>query len=65
MTDSYTRIRLFYRDTTGNETEHDTLDFDFNINSNCAFFIMNINTAIPLLKMPLTTTKTTNFLFKV
>ena len=38
MTDSYTRIRLFYRDTTGNETEHDTLDFDFNINSNCAFF---------------------------
>ena len=38
MTDSYTRIRLFYRDTTGNESEHDTLDFDFNINSNCAFF---------------------------
>ena len=29
---------MFYRDTTGSISEHDTLDFDFNINSNCAFF---------------------------
>ena len=29
---------MFYRDTTGASSEHDTLDFDFNINSNCAFF---------------------------
>jgi hypothetical protein len=38
MIDPYTKIKMFYRDTTGLETEHDTLDFDFNINSSCAFF---------------------------
>ena len=38
MTDSYTRIRMYYRDTTGDNSDHDTLDFDFNINANCAYF---------------------------
>ena len=38
MLNAFTRIRLFYRDTSGTSADHDTLDFDFNINSNCAFF---------------------------
>lgn len=38
MLNSYSKIKMFYRDTTGSISEHDTLDFDFNINSNCAFF---------------------------
>lgn len=38
MTDSYTRIRMYYRDTTGDNSDHDTLYFDFNINTNCAYF---------------------------
>ncbi len=38
MQNSYSKIKMFYRDTTGSISEHDTLDFDFNINSNCAFF---------------------------
>lgn len=32
------KIILFYRDTTGLTSEHDTLDFDININSSCARF---------------------------
>ena len=38
LLNSYSKIKMFYRDTTGLSSEHDTLDFDFNINSNCAFF---------------------------
>ena len=38
LLNSFSRIRLFYRDTSGISSEHDTLDFDFNINSNCAYF---------------------------
>ena len=38
LTNSFSRIRLFYRDTSGIASEHDTLDFDFNINSNCAYY---------------------------
>ena len=38
LLNSFSRIRLFYRDTSGVSSEHDTLDFDFNINSNCAYF---------------------------
>ncbi len=38
LLNSFSRIRLFYRDTSGLSSEHDTLDFDFNINSNCAYF---------------------------
>ena len=38
LLNSFSRIRLFYRDTSGIFSEHDTLDFDFNINSNCAYF---------------------------
>jgi len=38
LTNSFSRIRLFYRDTSGVASEHDTLDFDFNINSNCAYY---------------------------
>ncbi|CAG5087087.1 hypothetical protein CRYO30217_03385 [Parvicella tangerina] len=35
---SASRVTLFYRDTLGASTEHDTLEFDFNINSSCARF---------------------------
>tara|TARA_B100001287_G_scaffold94615_1_gene79508 strand:+ start:7072 stop:8418 length:1347 start_codon:yes stop_codon:yes gene_type:complete len=35
---SFSTIKMFYRDTSGSLSEHDTLDFNFNINSNCAFF---------------------------
>lgn len=38
LLNSFSRIRLFYRDTSGVSSEHDTLDFDFNINSNCAYY---------------------------
>ena len=38
LTNSFSRVRLFYRDTSGSASEHDTLDFDFNINSNCAYY---------------------------
>jgi len=38
LLNSFSRIRLFYRDTSGASSEHDTLDFDFNINSNCAYY---------------------------
>jgi hypothetical protein len=38
LTNSFSRIRLFYRDTSGIASDHDTLDFDFNINSNCAYY---------------------------
>tara|TARA_B110000027_G_scaffold123840_1_gene139932 strand:- start:1838 stop:3199 length:1362 start_codon:yes stop_codon:yes gene_type:complete len=38
LLNSFSRIRLFYRDTSGISSEHDTLDFDFNINSNCGYF---------------------------
>ena len=35
---SYSKITLFYRDTSGIAADHDTLSFDFNINANCARF---------------------------
>ena len=38
LLNSFSRIRLFFRDTSGLASEHDTLDFDFNINSNCAYY---------------------------
>jgi hypothetical protein len=38
LLNSYSKIKLFYRDTSSVSSEHDTLDFDFNINSNCAYF---------------------------
>ncbi len=39
---SFSKISLYYRDTSGTALEHDTLQFDFNLNSNCARF-HNIN----------------------
>lgn len=35
---SDSKITLYYRDTLGASSEHDTLEFDFNINSSCARF---------------------------
>ncbi len=35
---SFSKISLYYRDTSGLLTEHDTIQFDFNLNSNCARF---------------------------
>lgn len=33
-----TKVTMYYRDTMGIASEHDTLEFDFNINSSCARF---------------------------
>lgn len=35
---NYTKIAMFYRDTSGALADHDTIRFDFNINSNCSYF---------------------------
>lgn len=35
---SDSKVTLYYRDTLGTSTEHDTLEFDFNINSSSARF---------------------------
>jgi hypothetical protein len=35
---NYTKICLYYRDTSGALADHDTIRFDFNINSNCSYF---------------------------
>jgi len=32
----FSKISLYFRDTSGISSEHDTLQFDFNFNSNCA-----------------------------
>lgn len=34
----FSKITLFYRDTSGTAIDHDTLSFDFNLNANCARF---------------------------
>ncbi len=34
----FSKITLFYRDTSGTAADHDTLSFDFNLNANCARF---------------------------
>ena len=34
----FSKISLYFRDTSGSLSEHDTLQFDFNFNSNCARF---------------------------
>ncbi|MAP01235.1 MAG: hypothetical protein CMD01_00250 [Flavobacteriales bacterium] len=34
----YSKITLFYRDTSGPAQDHDTIAFDFNLNANCARF---------------------------
>jgi hypothetical protein len=39
---SYSKITLFYRDTSGLAADHDTLSFDFNLNANCARFHSSI-----------------------
>ena len=35
---NYTKVCMYYRDTSGALADHDTIRFDFNINSNCARF---------------------------
>ena len=35
---NYTKISMYYRDTSGSLADHDTIRFDFNINSNCSYF---------------------------
>ena len=35
---SNSKISLFYRDTSGTAADHDTIQFDFNLNANCARF---------------------------
>jgi hypothetical protein len=32
------KITMYYRDVSGDVSEHDTLKFDFNINANCAYY---------------------------
>lgn len=38
MIDPFSKVTMFYRDTTGVSSEHDTIAFDFNFNANCARF---------------------------
>lgn len=38
MINEYSKVTIYYRDTSGTTTEHDTLDFDLNFNANCAHF---------------------------
>ena len=35
---SYSKVAMYYRDTSGALADHDTVRFDFNINSNCSYF---------------------------
>ena len=35
---NYTKVCMYYRDTSGSLADHDTIRFDFNINSNCGYF---------------------------
>jgi len=39
LLDEHSKITIYYRDTSDAVSEHDKLDFDFNINSNCSRFI--------------------------
>lgn len=39
LIDAYSKISLYYRDTSGTVSQHDTISYDFHINSNCARFI--------------------------
>ncbi len=38
MINEFSKVTIYYRDTSGTATEHDTLDFDLNFNGNCARF---------------------------
>jgi len=38
MVSDYSKVTIFYRDTSGVSSEHDTLSFDFNFNANCAHY---------------------------
>ena len=36
MVNDFSKVTIYYRDTSGTSSEHDTLSFDFNFNANCA-----------------------------
>ncbi len=38
LLNSLSKVRMFYRDTSEISSQHDTIEFDFNINFNCAYF---------------------------
>ena len=38
MVNDFSKVTIFYRDTSGTASEHDTLSFDFNFNANCAHY---------------------------
>ena len=38
MVNDFSKVTIFYRDTSGTSSEHDTLSFDFNFNANCAHY---------------------------
>ena len=38
MVNDFSKVTIFYRDTSGAPIEHDTLSFDFNFNANCAHY---------------------------
>jgi len=38
MVNDFSKITIFYRDTSGVSSTHDTLSFDFNFNANCAHY---------------------------
>lgn len=38
MVNDFSKVTIFYRDTSGVSSAHDTISFDFNFNTNCAHF---------------------------
>ena len=38
MVNDFSKVTIYYRDTSGTSSEHDTLSFDFNFNANCAHY---------------------------
>ena len=49
MVNDFSKVTIFYRDTSGTTSEHDTLSFDFNFNANCAHY--NAVTSIILIRL--------------
>ena len=62
----YSKVTLFYRDTSGLSQDHDTIAFDFNLNANCArFHSSEINYTSTIVDATITDTSLGNELFYV
>ena len=62
----YSKVTLFYRDTSGLSQDHDTIAFDFNLNANCArFHSSEIDYTSTIVDATITDTSLGNELFYV